>query len=120
MKRMALFSILAISGAVFFAGCGEGTGAGVDENKTPAQIQSEAANMKPEDIQAMVAKYQKAIEAKAADLKKETEKLTAIPLQEQMGDKAKDVRAEIAKITESMNKLKANMEAYIKAQTGKK
>lgn len=111
-----MMAAIALCGAVVLTGCGNG----VDENKTPAQIQSEAANMSVEDIQAMVAKYQKAIEAKSAELKKEADKLAKIPLQEQLGKDAQALRGEISKLTQSLNKLKANAEAYAKSMKNKK
>ena len=109
MKSRMILAAAALCGAMFLAGCGNN----VDENKTPAQIQSEAAKMSVEDIQKVVAEYQKAIEKKASEIAKETDKLAKIPLAEQLGDDAKAIRAEIAKLTESMNKLKANAEAYL-------
>ena len=108
MKKLFILGMMACS-MIFLAGCGEG----VDENKTPAQIQSEVANMDAEDIQAMITKYQKAIEKKAAELKAEADKLAEIPLTEQLGDEAKALRGNIEELTSSLNKLKANAEAYL-------
>ena len=107
MKKMLLLAGM-LCGALFLAGCGNG----VDENKTPAQIQEEVAKMNVSDIQAMVAKYQKAIEAKTQELKAETEKLAKIPLTEQLGKDAQATKDKMAKITESLKKLEANMATY--------
>ena len=107
--------MVAACGIFFLAGCGQG----VDENKTPAQIRSEVANMSAQDIQTVIVKYQKAIEAKAFELKAEAEKLSKIPLTEQLGDEAKKLRDNMENITVSLDKLKANMAAYadgLKAQ----
>ena len=68
MKRLFM-AMLVLCGAVMLTGCGDG----VDENKTPAQIKSEAANMSVADLESMIAKYAKAVEKKAAELKKAAE-----------------------------------------------
>ena len=115
MKKRIFAALLALCSIAFLAGCGNG----VDENKTPAEIRSEAEKMSVEDIQAMIVKYQKAIEEKAADLKKETEKLAKIPLKDQLGEDGKAVRAEMAEITKSLNKLKENAEAYAQSLKAK-
>ena len=115
MKKLMLL-LVAACGIFLLAGCGQG----VDENKTPAQIQSEVANMSAQDIQAMIVKYQKAIEAKAAELKAEADKLAKIPLTQQLGDEAKKLRDNMANITTSLDKLKANMAAYAEGLKAKK
>ena len=120
MKKLVLFSVLALTGAVLLTGCEKKGGVDVDTDKTAAQVQSEVASMKPEEIQAAIAKYQKKIEEKGAELKKETEKLSAIPLKDQMGDKAKDAREEVAKLTKELNNLKESLNVYLKAQSEKK
>lgn len=107
MRKMLLL-VGMLCGALFLTGCGND----VDENKTPAQIQEEVAKMNASDIQAMVEKYQKAIDAKSAELKAEGEKLAKIPLTEQLGDNAKSIKDKMANITESLKKLQANMAAY--------
>ncbi|MDD3117465.1 MAG: hypothetical protein PHO45_08905 [Victivallaceae bacterium] len=107
MKKLLLLACV-IGAAIVFYGCGKGA----DENKTPAQIQSEVAKMDANEINAVVAKYQKAIEAKTAELKTETEKLATIPLTEQFGDEAKKVKENMSGLSESINKLTANMQAY--------
>ncbi len=100
---------LALCGMLFMAGCGDG----VDEAKTPEQIKSEVANMSVADIEKMAAKYQKAIAAKAAELEKEVKKLADIPLTEQLGDEAKKLRGNIDELKKSLEKLKANLDAYL-------
>ena len=106
MKK--IWSGLVLGSTLLIAGCSNG----VDENKTPAEIKAEVVNMNMNDIQAMVAKYQKAIEKKTAELKVETEKLAKIPLTEQLGAEAKNLRSSIEEITKSLDKLKDNMAAY--------
>ena len=108
MKKFMLMALLCC-GALFLAGCGDS----VDENKTPEQIKAEVASMNAADIQKMIEKYQKAIEEKAAEVKVEADKLAKIPLTEQLGDEAKALRGNIEELTSSLNKLKANAEAYI-------
>ena len=115
MKKMLFISLL-LCGAMFLFGCGQGA----DENKTPEQIKQEVTSMSASDIEAVIAKYTKAIEAKAAELKKETEKLSNVPLTEQLGDEAKKIRANMADLTKSLDKLKANMEAYADGLKAKK
>lgn len=115
MKKM-LFLTCILSGTLFLAGCGDG----VDENKTPAQIQQETIEMNVDQIKDMIAKYQKAISQKTNELKKEMDKLANIPLQEQMGSEAKKVRAEIEKLSNSLNKLKANAQTYAEELSKKK
>ena len=108
MKKLMILA-LALCGMLFMAGCGDG----VDEAKTPEQIKSEVANMSVADIEKMAAKYQKAIAAKAAELEKEVKKLADIPLTEQLGDEAKKLRGNIDELKKSLEKLKANLEAYL-------
>lgn len=108
MKKLLILG-LAICGMIFLAGCGEG----VDENKTPEQIQSEVSNMSTADIEAMAKKYQKAIAEKAAELEKEVKKLSDIPLTEQLGDEAKKLRGNIGELKSSLDKLQANLDAYL-------
>ncbi len=115
MKRLFM-AMLVLCGAVMLTGCGDG----VDENKTPAQIKSEAANMSVADLESMIAKYAKAVEKKAAELKAETAKLADIPLTEQLGDEAKKLRGNVAELTKSLDKLKANLEAYADSLKAKK
>lgn len=115
MKKM-LFLTCILSGTMFLAGCGDG----VDENKTPAQIQQESIEMNIDQIKNMIAKYQKAIARKTDEFKKETDKLANIPLQEQMGNEAKKVRAEIAKLSTSLKKLQANAQTYAEELSKKK
>ena len=115
MKKLMLL-LAASCSILFLAGCGQD----VDENKTPAQIQSEVANMSAQDIQTMIVKYQKAIEAKAVELKAEADKLARIPLTEQLGDEAKKLRNDMENITVSLDQLKANMAAYADGLKAKK
>ena len=115
MKKL-MWLLAASCSILFLAGCGQD----VDENKTPAQIQSEVANMSAQDIQTMIVKYQKAIEAKAVELKAEADKLARIPLTEQLGDEAKKLRNDMENITVSLDKLKANMAAYADGLKAKK
>ena len=115
MKK-ALFMSLLLCGAMFIAGCGQSA----DENKTPEQIKQEVTSMSVSDIEAVIAKYAKAIEAKSQELARETEKLSKVPLTEQQGDEAKKIRANMAGLTESLDKLKANMEAYTDGLKAKK
>ena len=97
-----------------------GTNSKKFKHKTPEQIKQEVTSMSASDIEAVIAKYTKAIEAKAAELKKETEKLSNVPLTEQLGDEAKKIRANMADLTKSLDKLKANMEAYADGLKAKK
>ena len=108
MKKLLILA-LAICGMLFMAGCGDG----VDESKTPEQIKSEVANMSVADIEAMAAKYQKAIAKKTAELEVEVKKLADIPLTEQLGDEAKKLRGNIDELKTSLEKLKANLDAYL-------
>lgn len=114
MKKLVLFTVLALSGAMFLTGCNKKEAA--DDNKTVEQIKAEAATMTPEQVQAKVAEYQKKIEAKAAEVKKAAEELKAIPLTEQLGDKAKGIQEKIAKLTKELNELKDKAAAYTSAQ----
>ena len=107
MKK-ALFLGLMLGCVMFLAGCGQEA----SEDKTPEQIKQEVVSMNAADIEAMIAKYNKAIEAKAAELKKETDKLSKIPLTEQLGDEAKAVRANLDNLKDSAAKLQKNLEAY--------
>jgi len=115
MKK-ALFLGLMLGCVMFLAGCGQEA----SEDKTPEQIKQEVVSMNAADIEAMIAKYNKAIEAKAAELKKETDKLSKIPLTEQLGDEAKKIRGNVKEITASLDKLKATMEAYADGLKAKK
>ncbi len=115
MKKIMLMALLCC-GAVFLAGCGDN----VDENKTPEQIKTEVASMNADDIQKVIAEYQKAIEEKAAEVKVEADKLAKIPLTEQFGDEAKKLRGNVSELTKSLDKLKANMETYADALKQKK
>lgn len=115
MKKFMLMALLCC-GALFLAGCGDS----VDENKTPEQIKTEVASMNAADIQKMIEKYQKAIEEKAAEVKVEADKLAKIPLTQQLGDEAKKLRSNISGLTESLDKLKANMAAYVDGLKQKK
>lgn len=115
MKKLMLMALLCC-GSLFLAGCGDS----VDENKTPEQIKSEITSMNAADIQKMVTKYQAAIEEKAAEIKAETDKLAKIPLTEQLGDEAKKLRGNVAELTKSLDKLKANLEAYVDGLKQKK
>lgn len=111
-----MLMLVAACSICLFSGCGQN----VDENKTPEQIKTEAANMSAQDIEALIVKYQKAIEAKAAELKVEADKLAKIPLAKQLDDEAKAVRANMEKLTSSLEKLKANMSAYAESLKAKK
>lgn len=107
MRKMLLLAGM-LCGALFLTGCGND----VDENKSTTQIKEEVSKMDASQIQAMVDKYQKAIEERAAELKVEADKLAQIPLTEQTGDAAKASRAKIEELKNSINRLKTNMEAY--------
>ena len=107
MRKMLLLAGM-LCGALFLTGCGND----VDENKSTTQIQEEVAKMDAAQIQAMVDKYQKAIEAKSAELKVQADKLAKIPPTELLGDDAKAIKAKMTDLTDSINRLKTNMEAY--------
>ena len=115
MKKLFLFAM--ISCAMFVvAGCGQKA----DENKTPAEIQSEVQSMSAADIQAKIEVYKKAIEAKSAELKAEGEKLAKIPLDKQLGDEAKKIQGNMGKLKDSIAKLTANMNTYAEGLKAKK
>ena len=63
-------------------------------------------------IQAVIADYQKAIDAKTAELQKEGEKLKALKPDEVLGEKGKSIKDNMDALGKSIDKLKANMEAY--------
>jgi hypothetical protein len=63
-------------------------------------------------IQKGIDAYTKAIDAKTAEIKVEADKLAKIPLTEMLGDDAKALQSKIADMTKSLDKLKANLEAY--------
>lgn len=113
MKHLSLVVALALG--LLTAGCGQKA----DENKTPEQIKQEVGQMDAAQIQKEIDAYTKAIEAKTAEIKVEADKLAKIPLTEMLGDDAKALQSKIADMTKSLDKLKANLEAYAEGLKGK-
>ena len=107
MKKLIL-AVTMLATALVMAGYGSKA----DESKTPEQIKQEVTQMDAASIQAVIADYQKAIEAKTAELQKETEKLQGLKPEELLGDKAKSIKDNMAELNTSIDKLKANMDAY--------
>ena len=114
MKPMSL--LVAALALGLFVGCGQK----VDENKTPEQIKQEVAKMDTAQIQKQIDAYSDAIKAKSAELQVETEKMAKIPLTQMLGDEAKSLQGKIAESTKSLDKLKANLEAYTQGLKSKK
>ena len=107
MKNLFVMA-LALCGILFLAGCGNG----VDENKTPAEIKQEVANMSQEDIQKTIEAYKEVIAEKTEALTEELAKLKDIPLTEMLGDEAKKIKDNVGSIEDSIAKLTKNMQAY--------
>ena len=107
MQKLFVVTLL-ICGSFFFAGCGNG----VDENKTPAEIKQEVANMSQEDIQKTIEAYKEVIAEKTEALTEELAKLKDIPLTEMLGDEAKKIKDNVGSIEDSIAKLTNNMQAY--------
>ncbi|MPN00032.1 hypothetical protein SDC9_147226 [bioreactor metagenome] len=101
-------TMITLALGLLMAGCGQKA----DENKTPEQIKQEVTQMDTAQIQKQIDVYTNAIKAKSAELKVETDKLAKIPLTEMLGDEAKSLQGKIAEMTKSLDKLKANLEAY--------
>lgn len=100
---------------LFLAGCGSS----VDENKTPEMIREEAAKLDSAKIEAIIKEYGEAIQEKAAELEKVVAELKEIPLKDQLGDEARKLQERSVEIGKSLEKLKANLEAYKDALTKK-
>lgn len=110
-----MLAVLAL-GAGMLCGCG----GKVDENKTPEQIQKEVGSMSSSRIQSQIDAYSKEIEKRSAELQVEADKLAKIPLMQQFGDEAKNIKSRMSDITKSIDKLKANLEAYSDGLKAKK
>ena len=92
----------------------------VNENKTPAEVKAEAANMDAKQLEGKIADCKKFIEAKKADAEAVAKKIAAIPVTEQLGEKSKKLRAEADKIGGSIKNVSAQLDEYVKALDAKK
>ncbi len=114
MKKALLFAICALGAGLMLTVCGN-----VDEDKPLEQVKAEAAKWDADKLEDVIEEYTEAIEEKAEELKAELEKLKEIPLTEITGEKAKAIKAETEKLTESIAKMKKQLEAYAEALKAK-
>jgi uncharacterized small protein (DUF1192 family) len=113
------FLILAAAGAfaLMVYGCCDDC---IDDDKSPAQIKSEAASMSVADIEKRISAYNRKIEKKGLELKAEVEKLAKIPLEDQFSEHAKDIREDIDDLKEDIAELQAQLSAYVDTLAAKK
>lgn len=106
-KTLSLVMCLMLM-AAFVTGCG-----GADETKPIAEVKTEAKAMDVNQLQSMVAEYQKAIEAKKPQLEELQAKLKEIPFNEMMGPEAKALQGDIADVTNSIKALTDRLNVYV-------
>jgi len=110
MKRLMGALVGAVAAAALLCGCGDK----VDENKSLADVQAEAAKLDASQLQAKIDQCKAFLDAKKAEAETVAGKLKEIPLKDQLGPEAKDLQAQLAKIAESGKKVTAQMDAYAK------
>ncbi len=115
MKSIIFPAVVAV-GMLLFSGCGNG----VDENETPESIRKEIVNMDTAQIEKKLKAYSDAIADKGEELAAEVNKLAEIPLSEQLGKEAGKIKENISDLKVSLDKLKANLEAYSEGLKSKK
>ena len=113
MINMGWFKITAllIFTAVALAACGGG--AGVDESKPLADVQSEAQGMTADDLRSAAEAYKAAIEAKKPELDALMAKLKEIPPTQLLGDDAKAIKADIDAFGKSVAALTERLNVYL-------
>ncbi|MFH1752895.1 MAG: hypothetical protein ABH875_01810 [Candidatus Omnitrophota bacterium] len=101
--------------SLILAGCG-----GVNEDKPIAEVRTEAQAMTAKDLQAMVDKYNGAIESKRAEIKKLGEKLSKIPVTELVGKDAQALKGNMDDINKSLRALSERLNVYMRELNNKK
>ena len=109
MKKLMGALVGAVAAAALLCGCGDSK---VDENKSLADVQAEAAKLDASQLQAKIEQCKAILDAKKVEAEGVANKLKAIPLKDQLGPEAKDLQGQLAKITESVQKVTAQMDAY--------
>lgn len=102
--------LMVLAAVALLSGCSDE----INEDKPVAQVQAEAAKMKPEKLQAKVAEYEVLLAEKAAGIKDIEKQIKELSISELMGEKAKSLKAEMGALTTSLDKLRKQMEAYAK------
>ena len=108
MKKIArvLLPIALIS--FILSGCG----GGVSEDKPISEVKTEAQAMSVDQLKAIVAKYQAAIESKKAEIEKIKQEIQKIPIADMLGEEAKKLKGDIQNITNSIRALTERLNAY--------
>ena len=89
-----------------------GCGSGASEDKPIADVRSEAKTLSVDQLKAMVAKYEKAIESKKAVIEELTVRLKDIPVAQMMGEEAAQIKKELDTIGASIRALTERMNVY--------
>lgn len=100
---------------VLLAGCSDE----INEDKPIAQVQAEAAKMKPAKLQGKVAGYEALLAEKAAGIRGIEKQIKELSIPELMGEKSKSLKAEMGALTTSIDKLGKQMEVYAKELAAK-
>ena len=106
-KIVRMFMFIALA-CVIAAGCSSGA----SENKPISEVKAEAQTMSVEQLKAIIAKYQKAIESKQAEIDAIKQELQKIPLTQMLGEEAKKLKSDIEKIAGSVKALTERLNVY--------
>jgi len=107
MRFVKVYVFIALA-CLILAGCG----GGASEDKPISEIKTEAESMSAQQLNDMVAKYQKAIESKKAEWEALQEKLKSIPVAQMLGEEAKKLKSDISNITQSVRALTERLNTY--------
>ena len=116
MKKIIYSVLTALILSAFVSACSEG----VNENKPVASVQADASKMSATQLEAKVEACKKAIEEKKAEAEKLATELKKIPLAEMLGEKSKALKADADKISDSISKIKTQLDIYAKELAAKK
>jgi chromosome segregation ATPase len=107
--------LMVLAAVVLLTGCSDE----INEDKPIAQVEAEAAKMKPEKLKAKVAEYEALLAEKSAGVKDIEKQIKELSISELMGDKANSLKAEMSSLTTSLDKLGKQMDVYAKELAAK-
>ena len=89
-----------------------GCGSKASEDKPISEVKTEAQAMSVEQLKAIIAKYEAAINSKKAEIDKLTAAIQKIPVTQMLGEEAKKLKSDMQNISNSVKALTERLNVY--------
>ncbi|MBL7070570.1 MAG: hypothetical protein ISS26_00145 [Candidatus Omnitrophica bacterium] len=108
MQRIVKMLIPVILMSFFAVGCG----GRVSETRPIPEIKTEAQAMSVNQLKAIIAKYEQAIQLKKAEIAKLTERIKQIPIADMLGEESNKIKVDIKSMSTSIRALMDRLNVY--------